>query len=296
MSLASDRNGDIPRVSIGVPVYNGATLLAGALDSILGQDFTDFEVIVSDNASTDATADIARAYADADPRVRYIRQPVNLGALRNFAFVLDQAIGEYFLWAAVDDTRSNNFLSVNHAFLGRHPEFVGSISAAVFEDGPADPIANGDGLLDNPDLALRLERFLTVSHANTGFYSLFRRKPLVAAMSPIAWYLGFDWTIMLRLAVIGPMARLEDGWCRFGANGLSTKTGEVLRSNRVRRINWVVPFYDFSIEAIKCARTVSPSAKLRILYLLARLNYRAFRAQMAFTFGRHNHRVNCDPT
>jgi glycosyltransferase involved in cell wall biosynthesis len=283
---ASDRVDSTPTISIGVPVYNGAALLANALDSILAQSFTDFEVIVSDNASTDATADIARAYALADPRVRYVRQPVNLGPLRNFEFVLTQAVGEYFLWAAVDDTRSSDFLQINHEFLSRHLDFVGSVSATVFEDGPPDPIANGDGLLDNPDLALRLERFLEVSHANSGFYSLFRREPLVAAMTPIAWYFGFDWTIMLRLAVIGPMARLEDGWCRRGAKGLSTDTAEVMKSNRVRRINWLIPFYDFSIEAMKCARAVSPSAKRRILYLLTRLNYRAFRAQMAFTFGR----------
>lgn len=293
MSPASD-SGLAPKISIGVPVYNGAELLRDALDSILGQDFTDFEVIISDNASTDATAEIAREFAAADPRVRYIRQPVNFGVLRNFEFVLDQAIGDYFMWAAVDDTRSSDFLRINHAFLSSHPEFVGSISATVFGDGPTDPIANGDGLLGNPVLAQRLEQFLEISHANSAFYSLFRRPPLVTAMSPIAWYLGFDWTVMLRLAVFGSMARLEEGWFRCGVNGMSTNTGEVLRSNRVRRINWILPFYDFSIEAMKCARTVSLSAKLRILYRLARLNYRAFRAQIAFTFCRHNRHINSE--
>lgn len=92
-----------PQVSIGMPVYNGAAYIREALDSLLAQTFKDFELIISDNASTDDTQAICEEYARRDPRIRYVRQGENKGVLANFQFVLDQAKGDYFMWAAADD-------------------------------------------------------------------------------------------------------------------------------------------------------------------------------------------------
>ena len=93
-----------PKVSIGMPVYNGEKFICKALDSLLSQTFSDFELIISDNASTDTTEDICREYAAGDSRIRYVRQKKNQGPLANFQYVLDEAIGEYFMWAAADDS------------------------------------------------------------------------------------------------------------------------------------------------------------------------------------------------
>lgn len=92
-----------PLVSIGLPVYNGARFLQEALDTLLGQTWRDLELIISDNSSTDATRDLCERAAAQDTRVRYIRQPDNIGPTRNFAFVLQEARGEFFMWAAHDD-------------------------------------------------------------------------------------------------------------------------------------------------------------------------------------------------
>jgi glycosyltransferase involved in cell wall biosynthesis len=92
-----------PLVSIGLPVYNGERFLAQALDSLLGQTLGDFEVIVSDNASTDRTAEICQGYAARDARIRYIRQESNRGAVWNTNFVALQARGPYFKWASAND-------------------------------------------------------------------------------------------------------------------------------------------------------------------------------------------------
>ncbi len=99
-----------PKVSIGMPVYNGEPFIREALDSLLAQTFTDFELVISDNASTDDTEVICREYAAKDKRIRYVRQPENRGALPNFRFVLDEAVGEYFMWAAADDVWSLNWI------------------------------------------------------------------------------------------------------------------------------------------------------------------------------------------
>lgn len=99
-----------PMVSIGMPVYNGENYIREALDSLLAQTFTDFELIISDNASDDKTEVICNEYAARDNRIRYIRQPQNIGATANFRFVLDQAQGKYFMWAAHDDVRDTDFI------------------------------------------------------------------------------------------------------------------------------------------------------------------------------------------
>lgn len=92
-----------PKLSVGLPVYNGEHYLRQALDSLVGQDFQDFELIISDNASTDGTAEICREYAARDKKIRYLRSDTNRGVTWNFRNVLDVAQGEYFKWAAHDD-------------------------------------------------------------------------------------------------------------------------------------------------------------------------------------------------
>lgn len=93
----------LPKISIGMPVFNGDLFISEALDSLLAQTFNDFELIISDNCSTDATESICRKYAAKDQRIRYLRQVKNRGASFNFKLVLDEAAGEYFMWAAADD-------------------------------------------------------------------------------------------------------------------------------------------------------------------------------------------------
>lgn len=99
------------KVSIGMPVYNGSAYIRMALDSLLTQSFKEFELIISDNASTDDTRNICQEYERKDPRIRYIRQKRNLGPIGNFDFVLNQAKGEYFMWAAHDDLWDSKFIA-----------------------------------------------------------------------------------------------------------------------------------------------------------------------------------------
>jgi glycosyltransferase involved in cell wall biosynthesis len=98
------------QVSIGVPVYNGAAGVADALNSLVNQTLKEFEIIISDNASTDMTSDICRRFADREPRIRYYRQPTTISAADNFLFVLQKANAPYFMWAADDDLRAPDFI------------------------------------------------------------------------------------------------------------------------------------------------------------------------------------------
>src|SRR3989338_4870705 len=100
-----------PQVSIGMPVCNGERYLKDAIDSLLNQDFRGFELIISDNASTDSTQSICRGYLQKDNRVRYYKNDVDVGVICNFNKVLQLARGKYFMWAACDDIWEPSFVS-----------------------------------------------------------------------------------------------------------------------------------------------------------------------------------------
>ena len=113
-----------PRLTIGLPVYNGENYLAESLEALLGQSYEDFELVISDNASTDGTADICHRYGKQDSRIRYIRQPRNIGLQPNHNFVITQARGELFKMASHDDLYARDLLKRCVDALDEHPEVV----------------------------------------------------------------------------------------------------------------------------------------------------------------------------
>jgi glycosyltransferase involved in cell wall biosynthesis len=115
-------------VCIGLPVYNGGKFLKNTLDSLLSQTLTNFDLIISDNASTDETQNICQEYAKNDKRIQYYRQPKNIGVISNHKFVLAKSKQKYFQWVAADDLWHNTFLEKNIKVLENNEKLVGSIS------------------------------------------------------------------------------------------------------------------------------------------------------------------------
>jgi glycosyltransferase involved in cell wall biosynthesis len=113
-----------PRLSVGLPVYNGEKYLPESLDSLLNQTYEDFELIISDNASTDRTSDICRDYALQDSRIRYVRQPRNIGCAPNHNFVIAQARGELFKHASHDDLYARELLERCIEAIDEYPQVV----------------------------------------------------------------------------------------------------------------------------------------------------------------------------
>jgi len=113
-----------PLVSVGLFVYNGERFIEEAVQSILNQTFTDFELIISDNASTDRTGEIVQAYAERDDRIRYYRNEKNIGAGWNARRVYELATGKYFKWAAVDDLLEPDLLRRCVEILESDPDCV----------------------------------------------------------------------------------------------------------------------------------------------------------------------------
>ena len=229
-----------PRVTIGLPVFNGEKTIGNAIDTLLAQTYPNFHLHISDNASTDGTARICESFATRDTRITYIRQSHNIGAEANFDFVLSQANSEYFMWAAADDTRSVDFIELNVRFLDQHPDFVGSTCPVRFAGGDYQSTQMGDAARAENSPSERVERFFDVWHANGRFYSLFRREALVRAKHGIGEFLASDWAIVVRLLAIGKMNRVDMGSVDLGRGGTS-QASAFLASRRTKRLHWVFP-------------------------------------------------------
>ncbi|MGI8459454.1 MAG: glycosyltransferase family 2 protein [Propionibacteriaceae bacterium] len=194
-----------PQVTLGVPVYNGEHYLATALDSLLAQDHDSMEILVSDNASTDATPDIVRAAAERDSRVRVIRQQENRGGVWNVNFLIAEGRGELFKWAYYDDVCQ--------------PHFVSSCVAALDSVGPGAVMAytravtigpEGEVLEERNDADLRLdaatphERVHNLLHslANQTEFGLMRTAA-VRRTRGILPYIGSEMFFLTEMALQG---------------------------------------------------------------------------------------------
>ena len=137
-----------PRVSIGLPVYNGENYLAETLDSILQQTFSDFELIISDNASTDATQEICKSYLTRDQRIQYHRNEQNLGAAKNYNRTFELSSGKYFKWAAHDDLCAPEYLEKCIDGLDHNPEAIVYHPKVSIIDKHSNILKNVDDYLD----------------------------------------------------------------------------------------------------------------------------------------------------
>ena len=158
-----------PRLSVGLPVYNGETYVGQSIEALLGQSFEDFELIISDNASTDSTQDICRRYLKQDSRVRYIRHSRNIGLSLNHNFVLRQSRGEYFKWAAADDLYGRDLLKSCVDALDEHADVVlaHSWEAVVDEAGTVTQAMDYPLATDSPRAP---DRFKGILFGSSGLF------------------------------------------------------------------------------------------------------------------------------
>jgi glycosyltransferase involved in cell wall biosynthesis len=152
----------VPRLSIGLAVYNGENYLAESLEALLGQTYTDFELIISDNASADSTAEICRRYGEQDSRIRYFRQPRNIGSAPNHNFTIEQARGELFKTASHDDLYARDLIERCIAALDEYPKVVlaHSWSAVIDGDGKLTELVPYPVATDAPRASERLRSML----------------------------------------------------------------------------------------------------------------------------------------
>lgn len=253
----------LPRVTVGLPVYNGERYLRAALDSTLGQTFTDFELIISDNASTDATERICREAAAADGRVRYIRQPRNLGAAPNYNLLVHQARGEFFRWIAHDDLSEPDLLAALVARLDACPEAVLAFSDTTLIDADgasqeryvhATPWRGGRPSVRLADLLLHDASYI---HRCFPIFGLMRTEGLRDTRL-IGAFEGADKVSLVELALRGDFAHYPEPLFSRREHDHSSRRAQVTATERLR---W--------FDAAATARAPRPRATLARQYWAA---------------------------
>ena len=201
-----------PRVGIGLPVYNGERYLAGAIDALLTQSFTDFELIVSDNASTDATAEIAAAASARDARVRYSRNASNIGGAANYRRVFHLASGEYFLWAAHDDLHAPTFLERCVEALDRDPELAVCYTRVSVIDADGTMVRRERTPLTRLESPHAHERFGDLMRCEYDCWEVLGliRRSVLAATPLIAGFIASDLALRAELGLRGALHEVPE--------------------------------------------------------------------------------------
>jgi glycosyltransferase involved in cell wall biosynthesis len=198
-----------PRVSIGLPVYNGENYVSEAIESILHQTFSDLELIICDNASTDRTETICRGYAAADPRVRYHRNERNLGHARNFNRTLELARGEYLKHAAHDDVLAPTFIERCVAALDANPDAVLCHCLTRVRDPHGEAVVEPLAGLDSDSPAARFAAVILRPHWTMEIHGLMRAAAFRRTRQ-LQGYYGADKALLAELALQGRMLRVEE--------------------------------------------------------------------------------------
>jgi len=257
-------------ISIGMPVYNGEKFLRTRLNSILNQSFSDFELIISDNTSTDDTSKICEEYAKTDKRIRYIRQQKNMGIIWNFNFVLQQAKNDYFVWAAVDDIWSQEFLENLVPILQNFSNVVCSASKANTHSTQAYDIKDNSTdmffrkliwklrhslkhstiITINGSYEHKVRTFLKKSSMQT-MYGLFRTETLRRSMITQP-FVGIDHAILLNVLKYGDISVNEKKLISIYNVGMSKK-GIIFFSRQFNqgKMGLIFPNYPLTAWCIK---------------------------------------------
>jgi glycosyltransferase involved in cell wall biosynthesis len=203
----------IPRVSIGLPVFNGENYIEDTLDSILAQTYTDFELIIVDNASTDQTPRICREYAAKDKRIRYHRNKINIGAVANFNRAFKFSSGEYFKWAAHDDVLAPEFLATCINILDSDPSIVlcHSKTGCIDEHGK---LVGAYNYKVRSDSLKPHERFgdLIVERGQDSWVLIFGliRTNVLRRTQLMGSYIGSDVNLLAEIALIGRIYKIPE--------------------------------------------------------------------------------------
>lgn len=284
----SSSNNIRSKVALGMPVYNGEKFLRRRLDSLLIQTFTDFELIISDNASTDSTPIICEEYAKKDKRVRYIRQKKNMGVTWNFNFVLREAKSDYFAWVASDDIIAQDFIEKNLRVLESNSNCVASISKITPYDSPIDDFKSNpidaafknfikklrcyfktvDVLQINGTYENRARIYLKNSTCKV-IYSLFRTDKLQQSIVDEP-FVGNDWAIFLSSLKHGDLYVIDEVLMHEFESGISGRgIISITKQYKKNVLAVIFPWYPLTLW---CAKNLGTKIFLKNLDFFIQLN------------------------
>jgi glycosyltransferase involved in cell wall biosynthesis len=248
---AGRANGSVlsaPAVSVGLPVYNGGSALRRAIESVLSQSLPDVELVISDNASLDDTAAVCEEYARVDRRVRYFRQPENIGVTRNFGFVLQRATAPLFMWLGHDDWLDKEYLRRCVEVTRADPAVTLVCGVSRYYEGGEFRHAGHALSAADEDRYLRVIRFFREVMDNGSFYGVMRRDMLLGITIPTV--LGADWIMIASVAFLGKIITVEDVTVHRALGGLTRSYAQIVEAGGFPQWNARYPKAAIALAAL----------------------------------------------
>lgn len=283
---ATSRAVSEPLVTVALPVYNGETFVSKSLDTLLGQTFGDFKIIVSDNASTDGTGEICRQYMERDKRIEYYRNDVNIGLAANYNLSFSRCRSKYFRWATADDFCAPELLEDHVRVLESDPSIALCYSQAWMVDAEGVPYETW-----TDDLHLMqsdpIERFKVVVqkiirvHHHLGLM----RADCLRRTGGMAQHVCSDQGMIAELSLLGKFYRIEkqqffrrmhdksSSWQTFGEEH-QAKFFHAANAKRMPfgRLRW----HAYYVEVVRRSE-LSPAQRLQAYAFLARYSAHEWR-------------------
>lgn len=207
-----------PLLTIGLPVYNGENTIPKLIDSLVFQTFRDFTLVISDNASTDSTQKICENFVKKDPRIKYIKQQKNIGLIKNWNFILEDATTKYFMWVEADDYYHPDFIKKNIQILESNENFVGSTDNIIFFDGDTSPQAiHSIGSYEQKAIA-----YLKFNKGG-GIFAIYRTKELQRSIVYVE-HAAWDLQLMLNILKFGDLNVINENLHYRSSKGISSKS------------------------------------------------------------------------
>lgn len=279
-----------PLVSIGLPVYNTESHIQQALDSLLAQDYEDFELIISDNASTDRTREICLEYAARDKRIQYYRNERNMGIAWNQNRAFELSSGEYFKWMGSHDYVAPSFISACKQVLDADPGVVLAYPLARVVD--RSEAINGivPELIDTrrlPTFARVLVVVAKVEYCALELYGLFRTAALKRCRPLLVTLIANDMVLMLEISILGAIALVPEVLLYRRDFG-PVLTEEEAIAKTLMRVNpeaskrkTVRPFWELGMQQLAGAWRLAPlTKKFYLLPLIAYAHYSRWHWQL----------------
>ena len=265
------------KISIGLPVFNEEKNIKKVLNNIISQNYSNKEVIISDNCSTDLTGLICRKFSKKFKFIKYYRQKKKIDLFKNFNFVLKKSKGYYFTWQGADDLRSKNFLNNNVNFLDRNLSYVASTGISKLDKKKF--LNNKVSFAFDGPLHSRIWTFIIYKWLLKGILDSVIKIKIIRKFpyNNFRNYFARDWTIILFLLSQGQINRDKSSRAYFGAKGLSFRkhTLKIQRfsSKKYNYIEAIFPFLYFTKHSIFLYKNYNIFTKLFLIFNLSILNF-----------------------
>lgn len=282
------------KLSIGLPVFNGEKFLHKCLSSLLEQSYEDFEIIISDNASTDKTEIICQEYSKKDKRINYIRQEKNIGLLPNFNFVLEQSDNEFFMWMGVDDYILPDYVKKNMNILKSNSNVVGSVSKiqpytlSNFNNNQINSkfieftkklrtrFKKLDAFSISGNYDKKVRSYLTGSTCQV-IYGIFRTQQLQKSIIP-SLFVGLDWAEVLNVLKFGDIHVINEVLMYEFEGGRSS--GGILHISKTYNPDHFSIFFPWYPFTKTCVKILGFKLFLKNLDYFIKLNFEGFVSQI----------------